>query len=289
LNAWVQPDWSIPGLEVEDTVAHFDTVEGRVVVEPSNRVCIYAPRFGTVRQVTGLTINEQVDGVGRVHTPLGPRGVDETNGAVSRQQIVSAERELGLRGPAAYRTRWGDGVLSQALSGQEFTDWFLPFEDLSIIRRGTYEAAEKALFAQSLQAAIVWSSDQAVQVLLNDQLANEVTGDRRAQAIHALEENPQASRLRVIKVASTDSALPGETVEFTIRFDNVGQADLGNVTLVDNLTTRLEYVADSAQCSKEATFSLTANEAQSHLLRWEIREPLKPGDGGIVRFHCKVR
>ena len=44
----------ILGLKMEDTVAHYDTLDGRTVVEPSNEVCLYSPRFGAVRQVVSL-------------------------------------------------------------------------------------------------------------------------------------------------------------------------------------------------------------------------------------------
>ena len=52
-------EWQVYGLEMEDTVAHYDTVDGRRIVEPSNEVYIYSPRFGAVRQVVGLVANEQ--------------------------------------------------------------------------------------------------------------------------------------------------------------------------------------------------------------------------------------
>ena len=39
------------GVDPEDTVAHYQTLEGHTVVKPTNRVCIYAPRFAAVRQV----------------------------------------------------------------------------------------------------------------------------------------------------------------------------------------------------------------------------------------------
>jgi hypothetical protein len=31
------------------------------------------------------------------------------------------------------------------------------------------------------------------------------------------------------------------------------------------------------------------NEAESLVLRWEIIEPMKPGEGGVIRFRCRVR
>jgi uncharacterized repeat protein (TIGR01451 family) len=93
----------------------------------------------------------------------------------------------------------------------------------------------------------------------------------------------------VIKVASTQFAAPGATIDFTIRFDNVGDDVIGNVTVVDNLTTRLEYVPDTAQCSVPAEFSTQPNEGESLALRWEITNPLERGQGGIIRFRCRVR
>jgi uncharacterized repeat protein (TIGR01451 family) len=92
-----------------------------------------------------------------------------------------------------------------------------------------------------------------------------------------------------VKVASQKDALPGEEVEFTIRFDNIGTQPVGNVTIVDNLTIRLEYVPDSAQCSVEAAFFTQDNQSDSLVLRWELAEPLQPGQGGIIRFKCQVR
>ncbi len=50
----VNQDWTVRNLDTEDTVGHYDTLDGRVIVEPSNRVCIYAPRFAAVRKVTAV-------------------------------------------------------------------------------------------------------------------------------------------------------------------------------------------------------------------------------------------
>ena len=58
-------------------------------------------------------------------------------------------------------------------------------------------------------------------------------------------------KLRIIKVASTQTAIPGETVDFTLRVDNIGTQVVGNAVILDSLTTRLEYVPDSAQSSRD--------------------------------------
>ena len=52
------------------------------------------------------------------------------------------------------------------------------------------------------------------------------------------------------------------TVDFTIRFDNVGNQPIGNVAILDSLNTRLEFVPDSAQCSVDAKFSTRAERGR---------------------------
>jgi hypothetical protein len=64
---------------------------------------------------------------------------------------------------------------------------------------------------------------------------------------------------------------------------------VGNVTIIDHLTQRLEYVQGSAECSLPANFIATDDEGESLILRWEITDPIKPGEGGIIRFQCRVR
>ena len=66
-------------------------------------------------------------------------------------------------------------------------------------------------------------------------------------------------------------ARPGEFVDFTIRFDNIGDQKIGNVTLVDNLTTRLEYVEGTAESSLAADFSTTCQPGRFAPLALGVR------------------
>ena len=111
-----------------------------------------------------------------------------------------------------------------------------------------------------------------------------VGADQRGKVAGDLHRRPAAGlpRLRVVKVASTPFAEPGDEVAFTIRFDNVGNQVLGNVAILDSLSTRLEYIAGSAQCSREAQFTTAANEGDSVVLRCELADPLKAGHGRRV-------
>jgi uncharacterized repeat protein (TIGR01451 family) len=287
--AVVAPDWEVRGLNLEDTVVHYDTLDGRTLVEPSNRVHVYSPRFRAVRQVVSVRQNQQLDRTIDVFLPAQVAGHEEILGADTSTQNLQAERQVSQNVPVAFRMRQGDGAISTAIGPREFQSRFQPYEDFSVIRSGLVEMAEMPFLAEAATAAIVWTHKQAVQIILERQSARVATDVDQVSTIYTVDQPPPCPKLRVIKVASTQFAEPGDPVDFTIRFDNIGNQPIGNVTIMDNLTTRLEYVPDSAQSSVEAQFSVQPNEAGSLVLRWEVANPIKPGDGGIVRFRCRVR
>jgi len=285
----VAGDWQVFGLNVEDAVAHYDTLDGRTLVEPSNRVHIYSPRFGAVRQVASLRAGEQVGRAGGVHlatTLMGPRESLPVGVGTQNLQPTGA---IADRPPVIFRGRQGDGVVSEAIRPRGFQDDLLPFENLAAIRMGVFEEAEMAMLAKGTAAALAWSHDKAVQVIIDRNAAMAVMADQTSPSVYTVAPPPGDPKLRVIKVASTQFAEPGDEVAFTIRFDNVGNQAIGNVTIIDNLSPRLEYIADSAQCSLAAEFFTEPNEAESLVVRCEVADPIEPGDGGVLRFKCRVR
>jgi uncharacterized repeat protein (TIGR01451 family) len=287
--AGVVHDKQVVGLEMEDAVAHYDTLDGRTVVEPSNEVYLYAPRFGAVRQVVGLVSNEERQKAAGVELPqkLGvPTTVQKLAGA---KQNVQPSGEIAARPPVALRSKQARDVISTVLGPRGFQDGFKPYENLAIIRRGVVREAEMPLLARGSTAAIAWSHTQAVQILLERQGAMAEVKYDEAMSIYTASSPPGCPKLRLVKVASTPFAQPGDTVDFTLRFDNIGNQPLGNVTILDSLNTRLEYVEGSAQCSVEAKFSAQPNEGGSMVVRCEVSKPLQPGKGGVLRFRCRVR
>ncbi len=285
----VMPDWEVRGLNVKDTVAHFDTVDGRTLVEPSNRVCLYSPRFRAVRQVVSVRQNEQTEQTIGMFIPQKLAGHQDLAIADVSTQNLQPERQVSQILPEAFRMRQGDGAISTAIGPVQFHNKFQPYEDFAAIRSGLVEMAEMPFLAESVTAAVVWSNNQAVQIILDTQRATAAVDVDQVSTVYTIDEPPPCPKLRVIKVASTQFAEPGDTVDFTIRFDNIGNQPIGNVTIIDNLTTRLEYVPDTAQSSIPASFSAQPNEVGSLVLRWEVTDAMKPGDGGVVRFRCRVR
>ena len=282
-------DWSVRGLNPEDAVVHYDTLDGDTVVQPSNRVCVYAPRFAAVRRVYGAVQHEQLERVAGVERPIQVHRQDDLSVPTSLVQPLQVERQLGKKAANSYLVREAGVAVDNALLAAAVQRRDAAYEDARVLELDALDNAQKAILAEGVEAAIVWTSDQAVEVVIDGQRAAAVVKDRQLQSVYRYDMPPGKPRLRVIKTASKGSAQPGDTVDFTIRFDNVGDQVIGNVTVIDNLISRLEYVADSAQCSLRADFSTQENEGDSLVLRWEVAEPLRVGEGGVIQFRCRVR
>ncbi|MCA9240289.1 MAG: DUF11 domain-containing protein [Planctomycetales bacterium] len=285
--AGVRDDWSIGGLEQEDTIAHYDTLDGRVLVKPTNRVCIYAPRFGAVRRVVTLHEQNQRDFVGVMEddTMLALAAKNRTPG--TSLQNLQPVAKVGDLPPSLLLERQQAGEMEARVVVRELVGMIKPYCDFQVIKLGLMDNAEKPWLAQSALAAITWTADQAVQVTIESKAASVLVSSVQPGMLYNIPGGKPC--LRIVKLASKKDALPGEEIEFTLRFDNVGTEAIGNVTIVDNLSTRLEYVPNTAQASLSADFSTDDNAGGSLVLRWEIEKPLEPGDGGVLQFKALVR
>lgn len=287
-NVNVMQDWTVRGLELEDTVAHYDTLKGETIVEPSNRVCIYAPRFAAIRTVKGLNEAQQNQ------NPLAARDREivhqdrDTLLAATSTQQVQPLGKFGLKPVNIYESRDTGILIRRNLIPAGLTDQLLPHEDFKIMQAGQFDLAEKARLAAAVEAAITWTDNVAVQVVIDGSLPIEASNNVAVEQVYKYDLQGKP-RIRIIKTASKQNAKPGEIVDFTLRFDNIGDETIGNVTIIDNLTTRLEFVPGSVQSSVEAEFFTQENQGDSLALRWEVVDPLKVGQGGIIRFQAKVR
>jgi uncharacterized repeat protein (TIGR01451 family) len=284
----VKQNFDVAGLDQEDTVAHYDTQDGRTEIARSNKVCIYAPRFAAVRHVTVPVVNEVHERMAGIEKADKLHLHDKTFVPTTAIQPEAPRGEQAIDLANVFRERRLGNELARTNAPYQARGEFLPFEDFDIIRRGVYEQGDKPRLAISALAAEVWLDVKAVQVVIDGKMAVEAAGLSSSQEtrMYELEGKP---RLRICKVASRSDAKVGETVDFTLRFDNVGEQPIGNVTIIDSLTTRLEYVEGSQSSSRKANFGTQLNEGESLVLRWEIIDPLKVNEGGIVRFKCRVR
>jgi uncharacterized repeat protein (TIGR01451 family) len=276
------------GVEPQDAVAHYDTIDGRTVITPSNKVCIYAPRFAAIREVVDLRAVARIDAPHGEIATLGPQKINENELAASSLAALKPNIDRAKTPPSLLRERQQAGELDRDRRVAVTLGTLAPYCNIQVVRTGEFVGRDVVKIARASLAAITWTGNQAAQVLLDSRKAQAEVNVQTPGTIYLLVE-PNHPKLRLIKLASTSQAQPGEEVEFTLRFDNVGDRVIGNVTIIDSLTTRLEYVDGTQKSSLKANFSSHANDGDSLILRWEIDEPLQPGEGGAIQFRTKVR
>jgi uncharacterized repeat protein (TIGR01451 family) len=279
------------GLDTEDTVAEFVDHRGKQRTVPSNKVCVYAPRFAAVRTVSLLreegTYQElvSVDHThqgGEVRTRLAPH---LGNRHIALHGMQSRARASGLDGdvlPGDVEHRQRPQIADKVLN---------TFQDFNFFQLGTLEQGEVARLNLGIRAALVWSREE--YPVIQAKTDQPVTGlsDIHSAVLTVVDDTPsdQPGQLRLVKVADRHAAQPGDVITFTIRYDNFGPRELHQVRIVDNLTPRLEYVDDSTTSDRTGRLTVEDNGEGSVVLIWEFDEPLAPNSGGVVTFQAKVR
>jgi uncharacterized repeat protein (TIGR01451 family) len=265
-------------------------------------VKLYAPRFAAVRKTYGLIAHQQQEGPERVDLPLAPKQQEDLAIASTVLQPVQPEREVGAKVPVIFRDRnRGLPIENVDVPTGLHNDLLLKQAIALLEQRGLEHSIEPRL-AEAIENAIYWTENQEAQAVVDNLKVAVEAGLQPVGTTVAIGPLGRPD-LKICKMASRKAAQPGEIVEFAIWFSNIGSQPVGNVTILDSLTTRLEYVRGTQTCSPRANFFAIEHEGElteleqefepnkdvSAVLRWEIQEPLEPGRGGVIRFQCRVR
>lgn len=288
-QAMLRKDDSIRNLGLEDTVVHYTTGDRNIHFQSSNRTCIYAPRFTSVRHMTAAESGGRAVTLNAMDTPVGPVGINhELPGLVVADSTELAHAEVARR-IDAMRDR-NRGVPVDAVQQlEQASDVMAALAALRLYDLGELIDADLAVIKRLAQAAVPWTIDESLEVAIADLKPPTLTRDQTLEAF-TIYEFPDAGRLRIIKLADRGDALPGETVTFALKIENVGDSAVTDVVVADNLTTRLEYVQGSEKVEGgNAEFTATPNEGQSLKLQWKLTDELKVGESVTIRFECKVR
>ncbi|MEE2938336.1 MAG: DUF11 domain-containing protein [Planctomycetota bacterium] len=278
----------VDGLQPEDTVVHYVTDDGDIEFQASNRTCLYAPRFASVRRITSALAGGRTIGLAQVDRPVSAgRFAHEIPGLVITDSTELGHADVARRIDAMREQIRGvpvEGVLQLEQTG----DVLEALAALSFAELQLLQDEEKALLREHALAAITWELNECLEVVIEDVKPPTLTRDEHLRGL-TIYEFPDAGRLQITKLADRSDALPGDIVRFVLRVVNVGDSAVSDVTLIDNLTTRLEYVDGSETSTREANFESQPNDGQSLRLVWKLKEPLKVGEEATIRFECQVR
>jgi uncharacterized repeat protein (TIGR01451 family) len=277
------------GLDTEDTVAEYQDENGRPKVKHSNRVCVYAPRFGAV-----TTISSPVAGTG-LDKLAG--SVTNTGGTALRGRVATAwhdQREMTERMRTRSRASGieteNHGVANEQTQRPTVNAETLNvFENRAQQKQGELLLTEKAQLEIQIEAAITWTRDQFPVVQAQIESAGETLTRSATAEFVGRKQLGKPGDLRLIKTADKKLAAVGDIITFTIRYENFGDRQLSNVVILDNLTPRLEYVDDSATSDRDGRLVTEDNGEGSLILRWELDQPLPGRTRGVVSFQARVK
>jgi uncharacterized repeat protein (TIGR01451 family) len=277
------------GLDAEDTVGEWSDPAGGHHVTPSNKVCVYAPRFGEVRSFTlpvGGTGVAQLVSANEVQHGAGLDARTYLDAKVQKTQLDATRVRTRASGIETERSISGfDQSQIASLNLQQVP----PIVNLTFLHRGELNRGEEAFLAKGIQSAVVWTRTEYPIIAATDVSAQEVRAEFRPSEIVGLEDMGRPGQLRVIKIADKGAAAVGEVITFTIRYDNLGDKPVHNVRVIDNLTPRLELVEGSATSDRKGRLDIEPNGEGSFVLTFVVEEDLPGKTGGTVTFQARVR
>ncbi|MFN9718338.1 MAG: hypothetical protein ACK58L_06580 [Planctomycetota bacterium] len=280
------------GIETEDTVAGFTDHTGSAKTTASNRVAVYAPRFGSVRTVTGLVADTKVDkaagakdslAIGNLKTG---RAAQENIHGTQISGIARRERVDGMQSSTPPLQSKGTDVAGQNRKVDE------GHEGRAYSSPGMMHRNDRFQQSELVQNAIIWTRNDFPVISASTINASEITAKFKVQQTVGLkDERETPGNIQIVKLADRDVAQAGEIVTFTIRFANTGDFDVYDVQIVDNLTPRLEYVSGTAKidASHPGEVSVEPNGEGSSILTFTLDKPLKGHDSGTITFEARVK
>lgn len=279
------------GIEPRDAIVQFGVGDGPNArrMLPTNIVCLFSPRFAATEVRTGTNENVVVQG------PIMERNAQYMHGLRNRELGV----KLTLNQPPIMNrvTQRASGIINRQTADAKIELRILGgYETIQLVKEHEKiqppvisKNREKAMLSNNKVRPIGIKTAESVVVTGIEQSASEKVMTWTPHEAVGSEPVPGTPGLMVIKQVSTEEAIPGEEVEFTIEFRNMGNVAIKSVSVIDSLLPRLEYVKGSAQGPKGTVFTANANSVGSTELRWDLPAPLAPNESGKVSFKALVR
>ncbi|MDB5337420.1 MAG: conserved repeat domain protein [Planctomycetaceae bacterium] len=281
--------YQIEGLDTEDTIAQFDDDEGRTKIKKTNRVAIYAPRFGSVVMVSGPNSDTLVDKVyGHVVAQGGVNLRNRTVTETQAQNLDTGRMQTRLRANGV-GTDIATDSLNRGQGRAVSINVMNTHESLSRLRNGQFDDSLRLTQLQGMQFAEMWTRKQ------NPVIEGHASSASQSKTVQVLadytgvEDNGKRGDLLLRKTADKGVAEIGDIVTFTITYENRGDRPLTKVSIIDNLTPRLEYIAESTTTDRPGKVEAEDNGEGSVILRFILDEALPGRTKGSVTFQARVR
>lgn len=277
------------GLDSEDTIAEYVDVAGKVQIRHSNRVAVYAPRFGAVTTVSVPVADVKVDKASGAYLASSGVGLRGRTLSLESEQRESTERVQTRSRVSGIDADTGGLSLARTQGPQLDAQTLNVFQNVLNVEGVQFDQSSEAQLALGIQSAVIWTRTQFPTISARTIAAVETKELKVSAEFVGLKPLNKTGPLCLIKTADKQEAEIGDVITFTIRYVNSGDFPLAEVVIVDNLTPRLEYINDSATSDRAGGLIEQDNAEGSKILRWELEQPLPGKAGGTITFKARVK
>ncbi len=278
----------LAGIDPRDAVVNFNAGD-RPRLLPTNVVCVYSPRFASVRASVGLS--------------------ESLNAAQARsaELLQGQEQAAARQGPKrlAQSQVAGQNRIRARASGLSTRTFVAEHSEVRIL--GGFDSTLNVATHRAVQSADVRKNVAVIGAVRHRIKAEglksaegpvvtgivEGAGEKVMSwpplAVTGVEVPPNKPGLAVIKRVDVEDAEPGDTLTYIIQYRNMGNTPIRTVSIIDSLLARLEYVPGSAQGPAGTIFTYGENRAGALELRWDLPGAVAPGTEGSVTFQAVVR
>lgn len=281
-------DYGMLGLETQDTVAEFRDGKGKRRVRRSNEVCIYAPRFASVSVVSGAIEDASRDRPNQHIAETRQNIVHQPDVVIAAEQNEMAERIFAKVRPTVLLNADGAFDVTLPVAPVAVVNELVPLTYFGFLNSYEAKQVDEPWLAMQIQSAQVWTRDQNPVIVAKDDAVQIVESRFRVEELAGTDVKGPGN-LKIVKLADRKLAAQDDEITFTIRYQNQGDSPVTDVTIVDNLTPRLEYLEGSQTNDRASRFEAIDNGEGSVILRWELDEPLPARTTGVISFKVQVR
>ncbi len=186
----VTENWRVHGLDSQDTIAHYETIEGKLCVSPSNRVPIYAPRFGAVRKTTAPTLQAGAVGARGMTDPRGP-GIKASNEPVGDLALPQGPKLRDAIAPIdSLRDRTRGVAAEKILPPVNLGSYQMALGRLQSFGPALRREDLLAILGEYMVNARTWTNPEGLSVAISGVTAVQVRDTKQVEDITLYETEP---------------------------------------------------------------------------------------------------
>ena len=160
-------------LQFEETVGTFLDDDATRHVEPSNRVCVYAPSFAAVRTISRPITDHKVDKIAGIRRDSSLVGFEAPLGVLTGAKFDTGMETRVRSRPSEIDVDRSDSLMASATSTEKHVLMLNVFQEYNFLGDNELTAGTIAVIQEGLDAAVAWQQNDVPVIVGRDESLNQ--------------------------------------------------------------------------------------------------------------------